>query len=168
MNNSRYIPAKALKISDTEYIPFWELTFSTCEMYGDGYTLKDDYKTHHHNLSDCYWDTKKHKLLLGIVKDVYPEKTEFKKEEEVYVEAKYNSFKEDKIIDIVYEEYESYIKSVKTVIENNEIRFYFSEKEQKNLDVNAIYEFRNWKAYYVLESGETIKWDHKLKHKVNE
>lgn len=168
MSNKRYIPAKALKISDTEYIPFWELKFVNCEMYGDGYMHGECYETYHHNLSDCYWDTKKHKLLLGIVKDVYPQKTEFNKEEEVYVEAKNNSFREDKIVEIVYEEYGSQIKSVKNVIDNNELRFYFSKKEQKNLDVNAIYEFRNWKAYYILEGGEKIKWDHKLKHKVNE
>jgi hypothetical protein len=161
----RYIPTKALQVKDSEFVPYWKLKHQYHKDYGEGFIIENDYKINYNNLVDCYWDTKDHKLILGIVKDVYPEKTSYYEEEDVFIEVDHSTYKEDKIQKIFYEEYESKIHKISSLIKHNELRWYFTKEEQKNLDINAIYEIRLWKPYYILYSGEIIKWDYKLKHK---
>lgn len=168
MDKKRFILTKAFKISDSEYVPFWELTWSDSEMYGEGFSHGDSCRTSYTDLVDCYWDTLNHKLVLGIVKDVYPEKLPFTIEEDIYIEEDHSTFAEDTIVDIKYDSYKSSVATVKRMSDCNDLRYYFNEKEQSALNLNDIYEIRNWEPTYILASGKEIKWEHQLKHKFKE
>jgi hypothetical protein len=103
----RYIPTKALQVKDSEFVPYWKLKHQYHKDYGEGFIIENDYKINYNNLVDCYWDTKDHKLILGIVKDVYPEKTSYYGEEEVFIEVDHSSYIEDNIQKIFCEDFDS-------------------------------------------------------------
>lgn len=167
----RYIPCKCLQ-SGNDFIPFWELNWLKSEMYGEGFYQKDQsqYEASYNNLVDCYWDSKDRKIILGQVKDVYPDETklEHKVGKTVLVELEnpYGAYKIDKISEIVYEEYETRIVKVKK-LDSYELKWYFAEEEVKSLNKNDLFEIRNWKPYYKTESGLIIKWNHQIKTLVN-
>ena len=164
----RYIPTKCLQIKN-ELIPFWELNFTKHRDYGEGYYTKDsnEWHAHYQELIDCYWDSKQHKIISGLVKDIYPKEDQYnklyKKGDEVLVEKDTNSFYLDKIKEVVYEEYDSHIYKVKKM--DNWYRQFFTEEELA--DPNTLYEIRVWKPFYKLESGKLIRYDYQLKTLVN-
>ena len=67
------------------------------------------------------------------------------------------------MVDIEYIEYDSEVKKVKKM-EKYELNWYFTEEEQKSLNINDLYEIRSWKPFYKLASGKIIKWEYQLKH----
>ncbi len=165
--NKRYIPCKCLQVGN-DFIPFWELNFIKHEDYGEGFYQKDEseYSASYNDLVDCYWDSKDKKIILGKIKDVYPDesKIEHKVGKTVLVEldTPYGSYKIDKIKEIFYEEYETRIVKVKK-LDSYELKWYFTDEEVKSLNKNDLYEIRTWKPFYKTESGSIIKWDYQIK-----
>ena len=162
----RYIPCKCLQVGN-DFIPFWELTWTKNEDYGEGFYKNGEsqWDASYSNLVDCYWDSKNKKIILGIIKDVYPsvEKLKFKIDEVVLIEvASFDTFKLDKIAGVEYNEYETQIVKVKK-LDSYELKWYFSDEEIKSLNLNDLYEIRKWKPTYITESGFKTIWEHQIK-----
>lgn len=154
------IPIYCVQTRDNEFIPFWELNYHHSEMYGDVYTVKGkgEYSSNEYfSLVQCYYDLKIHKILLGKIKDYYP-KLGFKVGQKVLLEQSTcsKSLAFDKIKEIVFEEYESSIKKAKDM-ESYELKYYFTEDDQKLIDLKEVFEIRSWKPLYVMESGKRIE-----------
>lgn len=163
--DKRFIPVKCLQ-DGNNLIPFWELNYTKHEDYGEGFYKKGDSKwdSKYQDLTDCYWDSKEKKIITGIVLDVYPssEEVEYKIGDEVLIEEEreINTFRIDKIEDIIFEEYDTAIKKVK--MDEWELRSFTKEQREK-LNKEDLYEFRLWKPYYKVASGEIIRWDYRIK-----
>ena len=146
-----------------EFIPFWLLNYVNTEDYGEGFYKQGDsqYDASYSNLRDCFWDSKKGKVVVGILKDVYPEKYDFNVDEVILREVSHSSYTLDKIVEIVFEEFDTNVIKVKKmdVCEKK----YFTEEELINMKTDDMYEMRMWKPFYKLESGLLIKWNHKIK-----
>ena len=166
--NKRYIPVKCLQI-DKEFIPFWKLTYIKHEDYGEGFYKEggDRYNASYSSLVDCLWDSKQKKVILGNIKDYYPDadNMEFKLDEvDLHeIERTHNSYKLDKVIEIVFEEYDTHISQAKKM-DSWEKNRYFTVEEIANMKVDDVYEIRSWKPFYKLESGTVVKWEHQMKH----
>ena len=164
----RYIPIKCA-IIDNEIIPFWKLTYTKINgsegYYKDGEN-KSFSKIFENDLKDFLWDAKNKEIYKGIPKEIYPEKTEFSLNEIILVETNiYNSYKQDKIIDIVYETHDSIIKKFHDFEEYDES--FFSKEELSKMKPEDLYEIKLWRPYYILQSGLKIKYDFNLKHFIN-
>ena len=161
----RYIPCKCLQ-KGNEFIPFWELNWTKSEDYGEGFYKDGDtqWDASFLDLQDCYWDSKNKKIITGIIKDVYPDKSKLahKIDEVVLVEENHTAYRLDKVIDITFEEFETSIIKVKKM-EDYELKWYFTEEEIKSLNRNDLYEVRRWKPTYKTENGRSIKWDHQIR-----
>ena len=107
METKRFIPCKALQNGDTTFTPFWELEYVPDDnFYGEGFKVKDDYKTYYNELTDCIYDLKKKKLILGIsVEFKSQDNHAFNIGETVIVEARHSEYYEDVITDIIFENY---------------------------------------------------------------
>jgi hypothetical protein len=163
----RFIPVKCLQIGN-EFVPFWLLEYDNSEDYGEGFRKKDakDYSSsriQYGDLQDLLWDSKKCVIVSGITKDVYPDKQncEFKIGETVLVEIKSNEYGLDKVVDIIFEEYDTNILRVKKMDEWDKKKF--TEEELSNMKKDDVYEMRIWKPFYKLESGKIIKYSYQLK-----
>ena len=164
--DKRFVKTFCLK-TDDEFIPFWELDFFEEEDEGQYYRVKDDYARYYGDLIECYWDTQDKVLVFGKIKEIKSEPKEFFSGESVYIEMdgkNYGYFREAVIKDIVYQQYETSIRKVKS-IEKYELDLYFTKEEQLALKPEDIYEIRTWIPYYELEDGELIKWEYKIKKK---
>lgn len=164
MRNKRLIPALCVQVNDNEFKPVWELEYVKSDTYGEGFRAKDD--SHCEiwgNMIECYWDTKKHKIVFGKIKNIIPDKTTYVKGESVYVETERlaNTFYESVVVDILFEKYETYITHVKK-LRDFEIKKYFGDEV---VDQNDIFELRHYKPTYVLAEGRKVEWEHMLKHK---
>lgn len=168
MRDKRYIPCKCLHIKQhDEFIPFWELSYEYDEEMGEYFKSKDHYQRYYGDLIDCYWDIKDKKVLFGLIKDIYPKDAPFKLDEVVLVEVagKYGTMKEDKVVEIFYENYETSIRKLKKM-EKYELTHYFSKEELKEAKLEDIYEIRTWSPSYKLQSGDIIHYTHQMKHKL--
>lgn len=160
----RFIPTQCLQVSDKDFVPFWQLDYVKDEMCGEGFKQKDSWQVSYNKLIDCYWDTKKHVIVFGKVKNFYPEKIAFQKDENVFVEDSHDVYYEAQIVEILFEEYETMVIKIKKKSQS-EIKWYFTLEEQKELVIGDIYEIRSFKPTYVLSDGRKITYDHQLKHK---
>jgi hypothetical protein len=165
------IPTFCLKINE-QITPFWDLEYvedkDFCE--NTGYKIKGKGSIFYaHHIIPCYWDLNKKIIVFGKIKDYYPTQLDYKKDEEVYVEVPYSEtgihscLKKSKIVDIKYETFNTSIFRVKDA-EIETLHHYFNEKEFNALQLNDIYEIRNWEPWYVLEDGQVVKWTSKLYH----
>ena len=164
--DKRFVKTYCLQINE-QFVPFWELNFFDDEDCGEGYKIDGDYQRYYQDLKECYWDTKEKKIVFGKVKEIKAESKELTVGQSVYVEMEhpnYGFLKEAVIDEIVYEEYDTSIRKLKT-LEQYELDWYFTKKEQENLNLEDIYEIRTWKPYYKLDDGEVIRWDYKIKKK---
>ena len=96
---------------------------------------------------------------MGIEVDIYPDKTNFAKEEDVYVEVSHRKLKEAKIVDIEYNDFDLRIKKGK------KLEAYANEYIE-NLQPDSIYAIKHWKPTYILDDGTKIDYDYKLYSKV--
>ena len=159
----RYIPCKCLQVGN-DFIPFWQLNWVKNEFYGEGFypDNKNQYDASYSDLVDCYWDSNEKKIILGIIKDVYPEKLAHKIDDVVLVEVDSQTYLIDTIVDIIYEEYDTTIIKVENT-NDPDLEWYFSTEEIKGLKPNDLYEIRSWKPTYKTKDGKTIKWDYQIK-----
>jgi len=165
------IPTFCLKVNENIY-PFWELDFveDKDECLNTGYKIKGSNQIYYsHHITPCYWDFFNKKIVFGKIKDFYPTKLNFEKEEVILVDVEYSitgkhsCLRQSKIVDIKYEDYSTEIIKIKST-ENGTLIYYFGKDNLNTLNLEDIYEIRNWKPWYILEDGEVIKWDHKLHH----
>ena len=150
----RYIPIKCLCINN-DYIPFWKLTWSEHEDFGEGFDV--DGVVNYGELVDCLWDSLDKVVVKGIIKDIYPTKFEFSVDDIVLREVNYNTYCKDVVVGIEYTEYESIVKKGSN-FEAYELVF------DTELCKDDLYEMRHWKSYYRLKSGILIRYDYQLKH----
>lgn len=155
----RYVPCYALKV-DNEYIPYWQLKYVEDKDNREGYRVEDDYKAHYCKLTECLYDLVEKKILLGIVKDVY-ENSLFIVGEQVVLKLTNTKYTTDTIKEIIYEKYKSNCIKVND-FDDYKLDYYFTKEEANKLKLNDLYEIRVWKPYYLLESGELIKYDYQL------
>lgn len=163
MDIKRHVIIQAIKTKENELIPIWDerLVFEKTEMYGNTISLKGEYG-HYYNLVECIYDLKTKKIEVGIELDYYPKNLEFKKDEIVLFELSHRNLVEAKIVEIVFEEYEIEIKRGRK-LDN----YWLTIFKGVEIDENALYAIKQWKPYYVLDNGITIKWEHQLYHKQN-
>ncbi len=159
----RLVPCYCIQIGN-EFVPFWELKYRESEQFGEHFYY--DHSERFNDLIKCYYDLHTRKILLGKVKEVYPKETRYTKGELVLVEAKglYNTMRETTVVDVLFEEYETRIISVKG-LEDYELDSYFTEEEQKTLILDDVYEIRQYQPTYVFSDGYKTKWEHEIKHK---
>lgn len=147
------LPSFCLKVSQNEFVSFWELTPTTSELYGDGFTYKG--KDYWNELIPCYYNLNDKTISFGIVKDYYPDKLAFVKDEEIYFEEEHSIYSETKIIDIEFNTFEVEIINV-AKCDKSTLHWYFTKEEQENMKLNDIFEIRKWKPVYVLENGKKL------------
>lgn len=153
--NGRLVPTFCARFKEG-FIPLWQLTYQNSEIYGEIYL----YNHFHHSgdLTPCYWDTLDKKIVFGKIIDYYVKETPYKVGETVYVEKQYRNLKEDIVEKVFFEVYEPKI----LLASSDEISYYLSAEEKDKLNKDDVFEIRIWKPYYVLKSGEVIKYEHKL------
>jgi len=154
----RYIIIEAFKCKQ-QIIPFWDVDL-TCEFdeeCGYEYYYKDTPVSSYP--VEVMFDRKTKELATGIVVEYKKpiDKLRFNIDEEVYYEVDFKTYDKSKIVEIVYEEYDDYIKRGKD--------FDQYELNCHSLDVqlNMIYCTRCWKPFYKLANGKVIKYDHQMK-----
>lgn len=155
-----FIIVKAIKTIDNQLIPIWDnrLKYIKDDYFGNHIRFSDDNRKYF-DLIDCVYGLKERKISLGIEVDIYPDKTNFAKEEDVYVEVSHHKLKEAKIVDIEYNDFDLHIKKGK------KLEAY--EKEYiENVQPDSIYAIKNWKPTYILDDGTKIDYDYKLYSKV--
>jgi len=145
-----------------DIIPIWDenIVFNQDENMGDSYTLKNDHFFKTYNLVDCVFDVVTKQISLGTTIDIYPEqdKLEYVKGEILLYEKSHRKLKESKLVDIIYEEYETKILRTKDLVDYP----YYTKYLSKEFTLDAIFCFRIWKPTYVTEDGFKTIWSHQL------
>lgn len=161
MSISRYITIQAVKVDD-ELIPFSDprVTWEKDDYYGDKVVINGK---SYSNFVECIYDLKSHKILPGIEKDFFPKQDELKYKigQAVLIDRDNNSMQQTKIVDIVFEEYESDFKRGKKITGYLATRFFAADEE---IDKNSVYLLKTWLPIYSLENGMKTKYEHQLKH----
>jgi len=164
MSINRYIAIKAVKVNNEELIPFFDprLMWAESEDYGDKVTINGSSKEYS-NFVDCNYDLKTHAVIPGIEKEIFPEldKMEYKIGETVLVERDHRTMQQTKIMDVVFEEFETDFRLGKK-LEPLHIRNFFTADEEIKMD--AVYVLKEWHPTYVLQDGLKTRYSHKLKH----
>jgi hypothetical protein len=157
-NISKFNIVKAIKTKHNEIIPIWDniIEFHKTELYGNVIKIKGGNDTY--NLIEVIYNLETREISAGVELDIYPNITEFAKDEIVLSEVQHSSYRIDKIIDIIFEEFEMVIQKGKK-IDNN----YLKDLKDIVIEPKTIYCIKVWKPTYVLESGLKTTWSHKLK-----
>lgn len=157
-NISKFNIVKAIKTKQNEIIPIWDdrIEFHKTELYGNVINIKGEHDIY--NLIEVVYNLETREISAGVELDIYPNITEFIKDEIVLSEVKYSSYRIDKIIDIIFEEFEMEIKKGKK-IDNH----YIKDLKDIVIEPKTIYCLKGWKPTYVLESGLKTTFAHQLK-----
>ena len=157
-NISKFNIIKAIKTKQNEIIPIWDdrIEFHKTELYGNVINIKGEHDIY--NLIEVVYNLETREISAGVELDIYPNITEFIKDEIVLSEVKYSSYRIDKIIDIIFEEFEMEIKKGKK-IDNH----YIKDLKDIVIEPKTIYCLKVWKPTYVLESGLKTTFTHQLK-----
>ena len=159
----RYIIIKGIRLDSNEIIPIWDprIKFDKSKDFGCSVSVDVSYKKYH-NFVDCIYDLKTKFISIGIELDYYPNKkdVQFKIGESVLHELSHRVLEDSKIKDIVFEEYDVEIKR------GNKLDDWWVKRfPDVTFEPDQIYAIKSWKPFYILESGEKIKWEHQLYHK---
>lgn len=158
MSQERFVLVQALQTKGGELIPVWDesVTYSKSEMYGGEVGLVDEFRNAA-RLIECILDIKTKKLSTGIVLDYYPNKLDFQKGQTVMYEVSHRKLKMSKIVDIVFEEFETEITKGKKMDS-------WWVKQFKDVDIvgEKLYTIKKWTPFYVMEDGTKVKWVHQI------
>ena len=161
MNNiERYMMVQAVKLDDNELVPIWDkrLEYWHSEDYGTYVKFDNKYGEISYYV-DVIYDLKHKTLSSGIELNYYPDKLDFCINEEVYREADGRKMIKDKIVDIIYENFDM------AIYKGSEIESYWL-KYFKDVEIitNKLYCIKQWRAKYILESGFKTEYVHQLYH----
>lgn len=135
------------------YIPFWELKWKDNE-----YILPEKYQGCNFDVIECMWDVKKQEVFLGIVKEIKYLPEYFKIGDTVlYSESHLKPGIISTIEDIVFEQYDSYVRKYKD-IEPCYIKA-FTQEECLDAKPKDIFELRVFKPWFKLATGDLVKYD---------
>lgn len=161
MSVSRYIPVKVAVVDGNIY-PISELDFVKDSYFGDYYKLNSSYDRINH-LEEMVWDVKKKCYKTPHVVEIKQLDTCFgvyNIGETILVEMGNRKISNKKLVDIIYEEYESSFRKFKKVEEY--YKQYFSEEDLKTFIPEDIIELRVFKATYVFEDGHKTNYPHQF------
>lgn len=164
MEAKRRITMPCIILENKEIVPIWDkrIVYENHRDYGIQYSLIDKPFDKYY-LSECIFDMKTKKLELGIGIDYYPTNLEFSVEEIVYHEMNLQSFRETKIIEIIFEDFEMEIVKGKKMDQ-----WWKNAFADLSIDENELYCIKKWKPIFVLEDGTKVSYTHQLKHKFKE
>ena len=150
---TQYIATPAFQLKD-EIIPIWDkrVTFVEDDYFGNSYNID---RERLQQITAVY-DVQNHKLIGGIEVDIYPYKTEFVVDQQVYHEAKgqYRKLTESFITSITYESFDLEVKK------GSEMERYTDKIE--NFDPKAIYVLKLWEPTFHCNDGFKTNLTHQL------
>ena len=160
----KIILVKAILADNKEVIPVWDnrLVFnynrSEDVCY---YTIKDNTKKDekYYELIDCMYNLETKRLSLGSIIDIYPENTEYKIGDIVYVEKGINIISETTVVGN-----EFYNIHSETIL-GKEIPDDYLEKTDKTIKPNELYCIRHYQTRYNLANGMKDVSESKIFHK---
>lgn len=161
---SRYIKILAVEI-DKELKPFWEVRAEEEDKYGSLQTTFYDPKKSYPDLPahEVYWDMVDKKVVSGVVIDIKNDtsKLRYKIGQEVLINKDHSSvLHPDKIIDIAFLDYKSYITKVQD-LSHYDLNS-FTEEQKKLLSVIGIVDRHIWEPTYIMASGFKTIYEHKI------
>lgn len=155
MDLERYIVVQGVKLRDNTIIPIWDtrINFEETEDYGNKIAISGMSHERIYDTVQCIYDLKTKTISIGVELDYYPlnDLNSFKVDEIVLYEKSNRTLKESKIVDIVFEKYDLYIRNG-CDLENN----YRSLLKETTIVDNCIYAVKYWQPYYILEDGTKI------------
>lgn len=154
----RYITVKAIKRADNVLIPLWQegITYEK-DVHGSKVLKYDNVK--YYSIVEAIFDLKTKNLSPGVELDYYPDETEYKVDQIVMQEQKGRVLSRQKVVDVVYEEYDL------TISKGEKLDPWY--KSRFELEDKTLYAIKSWKPYYILDNGAKIKWAHEL-YKIQE
>lgn len=158
MEITRYIVIQVIKTKDNVLIPLWHEGISYDKDHYDYKVIKFE-NQEYHSIVDAIYDLKTKKLSPGVELDYYPEKTDYIVDQIVMQELKGRVLSRQRVVKIVYEDYDLTISKGEKLDTWYKSRFEMQDK--------VLYAIKSWKPYYILDNGEKIKWAHEL-YKVQE
>ena len=159
-NVSRYVMVQAVKVDGNELIPIWDerLKYQYFEDYGSSLKFDNKYGDITYFV-DAVYDLEHRTLSSGVELNYYPDKLDFSINEDVYRETDGRRMIKDKVVDIIYENFDM------AIYKGSEIESYWL-KYFKDVEIitNKLYCIKQWRAKYILESGFKTEYTHQLYH----
>lgn len=166
LSNGYYL-TKGIITSDKDkhIIPIWDkrITYEDHELYGLSY----NFNNRRQELRDIVLNLATKELSLGIEINIYPQQSDFKIGQSVYVKIKDSVYKSS-IKDILYTEYNISIYKGKN-LEEYFISYIKKQYPHIQITIDGLYYIKDWIPYYLLQDDRLIKWRSELfKEFVNE
>ncbi len=160
MSITRYTLVQAIKTNDNQIIPIWDerLVYEKPEYGSRMFRFGNE---SYISLIEAVFDNKTKKLSLGIELDYFPteKNIDHKVGDYVMQELKGRVLSRQKVVEIVYEEYEL------TIGKGSKLNKYWGDTFKMVND--EIYAIKQWKPFYILDNGDKIEWTHQL-YKIQE
>ena len=165
MNVERYIFTQGVKLKDNSIIPICDerIVIEESQDYSNYITIKGMPHEEIHYIEECIFDLMTKTISSGISLDYYEDNKAnggFTIGESVMYEKSSRLLKEAKIIDIVFENFNLYIRKG-----NNIEHGYKSFFKDIQFDDKVIYAIKCWNPSFILDDGTKINHYTNLFHK---